>query len=63
MSSPITTTEAGRNFVSAYSRWYQKGRLPAELTGTLACQRLCEPLFTPAISPGFTLQPGTEFSP
>jgi hypothetical protein len=57
MSSPITTTEARRNFVSAYSRWHQKGALPVELNGTLACQRLCEQLFTPAISPGFKLQP------
>jgi len=57
MASPITTTEARRNFVSAYSRWDQKGALPAELNGTLARQRLCEALFTPAISPGFKLRP------
>jgi GSCFA family len=57
MSSPITTTEARRNFASAYSRWDHKGALPAGLNGTLACQRLGEPLFTPAISPGFKLQP------
>ena len=57
MSRPITTTEARRNFVSPYSRWYEKQPLPAELNGTLACQRLREPLFTPAISPGFKLQP------
>ena len=57
MSSPITTTEARRNFARAYSRWDHKGALPAELNGTLARQRLCEPLFTPAISPGFKLQP------
>ena len=57
MSSPITTTEARRNFVSAFSRWHQKEALPPELKGTLARQRLCEPLFTPAISPGFKLQP------
>ena len=57
MSRPITTTEARRNFVSPYSRWHEKQPLPAELNGTLACQRLREPLFTPAISPGFKLQP------
>jgi len=57
MSSPITTTEARRNFVSAYSRWHHKGALHAELNGTLACQRLSEPFFTPGISPGFKLQP------
>lgn len=57
MSSPITTTEAQRNFASAYSRWDHKGALPAGLHGTLARERVCEPLFTPAISPGFKLQP------
>jgi hypothetical protein len=57
MSSPITTTEARRNFAGAYSRWHYKGVLPVELNGTLACQRLSESLFTPAISPGFKLQP------
>jgi len=56
MASPITTREARRNFVSPYSRWDEKRALPAELSGTLACQRLCEPLFTPAISPGFKLK-------
>lgn len=57
MPSPITTAEARRNFLSAYSRWHQQGALPEELNGTLARQRLCEPLFTPAISPGFKLRP------
>jgi hypothetical protein len=56
MSSPITTREARRNFVSPFSRWHQQGALPAVLNGTLAQQRLSEPLFTPAISPGFKLE-------
>ncbi len=56
MCSPITTEEAKRNFVSPYSRWHQKDPLPPQLNGTLACQRLREALFTPAISPGFKLQ-------
>jgi len=56
MSSPVTTVEARRNFGSPYSRWHQTEALPGELDGTLACQRLCEPLFMPAISPGFKLQ-------
>ncbi len=56
MLSPITPVQAKRNFVSPYSRWYQKGTLPSELNGTLASQRLREPLFSPAISPGFRMQ-------
>jgi len=56
MLSPITQTQAKRNFVSPYSRWHQKDALPSELNGTLACQRLREPLFAPAISPGFKMQ-------
>jgi hypothetical protein len=56
MRSPITTAEAKRNFVSPYSRWHRKNALPGELNGTLACQRLREPLFVPAISPGFKMQ-------
>ena len=56
MLSPITPTQAKRNFVSPYSRWHQKDALPSELNGTLACQRLREPLFAPAISPGFRMQ-------
>jgi GSCFA family protein len=56
MRSPITTAEAKRNFVSPYSRWHRKDTLPSELNGTLACQRLREPLFVPAISPGFKMQ-------
>ena len=56
MRSPITTEEAKRNFVSPYSRWHRNDALPSELNGTLACQRLREPLFVPAISPGFKLQ-------
>ena len=56
MLSPITPAQAKRNFVSPYSRWYQKGALPSELNGTLASQRLREPLFSPAISPGFKMQ-------
>lgn len=57
MSGSITTTEARRNFVSGYSRWDQGGALPPELNGTLAYQRLAEPLFTPAVMPGFKLLP------
>lgn len=56
MLSPITPAQAKRNFVSPYSRWYQKGALSSELNGTLASQRLREPLFSPAISPGFKMQ-------
>ena len=56
MLSPITLAQAKRNFVSPYSRWHQKHALPSELNGTLACQRLREPLFAPAISPGFKMQ-------
>src|SRR5438874_10203637 len=56
MLSPITPAQAKRNFVSPYSRWYQKGALPSELNGTLASQRLREPLFSPAISPGFRME-------
>jgi hypothetical protein len=56
MRSPITTAEAKRNFVSPYSRWHRKDALPSELNGTLACQRLREPLFVPAILPGFKMQ-------
>src|SRR5215475_5528196 len=52
MLSPITPTQAKRNFVSPYSRWHQKHALPSELNGTLACQRLREPLF----APGFKMQ-------
>lgn len=56
MCSPITAEEAKRNFVSPYSRWHQKDPVPPQLNGTLACQRLREALFTPAISPGFKMQ-------
>ena len=56
MRSPITTEEAKRNFASPYSRWHRKDALPSELKGTLACERLREPLFVPAISPGFKMQ-------
>jgi hypothetical protein len=56
MRTPITTAQAKRNFVSPYSRWHRKDALPSELAGTLACHRLREPLFVPAISPGFKMQ-------
>jgi len=56
MSNPITTREARRNFAGPYNRWDKKDQLPAELNGILASQRLREPLFTPAISPGFKLE-------
>ena len=56
MRTPITTAQAKRNFVSPYSRWHRKDALPEELNGTLACQRLREPLFSPAISPGFKIE-------
>jgi len=56
MRTPITTAQAKRNFVSPYSRWHRKEALPSELNGTLACQRLREPLFEPAISPGFKME-------
>jgi hypothetical protein len=56
MRTPITTREAKRNFVSPYSRWHRKEALPGELNGTLACQRLREPLFAPAIAPGFKME-------
>jgi hypothetical protein len=56
MRTLITTKQAKRNFVSPYSRWHRKDALPDELNGTLACQRLREPLFSPAISPGFKIE-------
>ena len=56
MRTPITTAQAKRNFSSPYSRWHRKDALPNELNGTLACQRLREPLFSPAISPGFKIE-------
>ena len=56
MRTPITTAQAKRNFVSPYSRWHRKDALPSELKGTLACQRLREPLFVPAILPGFKIE-------
>src|SRR5215475_224616 len=55
MRTPITTAQAKRNFLSPYSRWHRKDAPPNELNGTLACQRLREPLFSPAISPGFKI--------
>jgi hypothetical protein len=57
MSTPITTEEVHWNRAqNHYSRWHQKNALPGELNGTLACQRLREPLFVPAILPGFKMQ-------
>ena len=56
MSNPITTAEVNRNFATPYSRWHEKGALPYQTDGKLACQRLRQPLFTPAITPGFQLQ-------
>jgi hypothetical protein len=55
MRTPITTAQAKRNFVSPYSRWHRKDALPPELN-TLAYKRLREPLFAPAISPGFKIE-------
>jgi hypothetical protein len=56
MRSPITAAQAKRNFASSYSCWHRKEALPSEVNGTLACQRLREPLFTAAISPGFKME-------
>jgi len=56
MSNPITTAEVDRNFSNPCSRWHQKGALPYQTDGKLASQRLRQPLFTPAIRPGFQLQ-------
>jgi hypothetical protein len=55
MSNPITTAEVNWNFANPYSRWHEKGALPDRKDGKLACQRLRQPLFTPAITPGFKL--------
>jgi GSCFA family len=56
MSSPITTAEVHRNVANLYRRWHEKGALPYQPDGKLACQRLRQPLFTPAITPGFKLR-------
>ena len=56
MSSPITTAKVDRNFSNPYSRWHKKGALPYQTDGKLASRRLRQPLFTPAIRPGFQLQ-------
>ena len=56
MSSPITTGEVHRNAANLYRRWHEKGALPYQPDGKLACQRLHQPLFTPAITPGFKLR-------
>ena len=55
MSKSITQAEVDWNFANIYSRWHEKGALPDQTDGKLACQRLRQPLFTPAISPGFKL--------
>jgi GSCFA family len=56
MSKPITTAEVDQNFSNPCSRWHEKGALPYQTDGKLASQRLRQPLFTPAIGPGFQLQ-------
>jgi GSCFA family len=56
MSTPITTEEVDRNFSNPCSRWHEKGVLPYKADGKLASQRLRQPLFAPAIRPGFQLQ-------
>jgi len=43
------------------SRWFKKDALPEESGGQLAFQRLRQPLFTPAIEPGFKLEPQDKF--
>ncbi len=45
------------NFHHPYSRWHDKDAAPDQPGGTLAFQRLRQPLFTPAINPGFKLRP------
>jgi GSCFA family len=55
MSTHITIAKVNRNFADPYSRWHQKGALVNQ-TGKLASQRLRQPLFTPAIKPGFQLE-------
>ena len=56
MSNPITTAEVDRYFANPCSRWHEKGALPYETDGKLAFQRLRQPLFTPAIRPGFRVR-------
>jgi hypothetical protein len=56
MSTSITRAEAQQRFASVYSRWNEKGALPAQQDRLLASQRLRQPLFTPAIIPGFKLR-------
>jgi hypothetical protein len=54
----VTSSEKARqNFrQNPCSRWHQKDAAPDQADGTLAFQRLRQPLFTPVITPGFTLQ-------
>ena len=56
MSTPITRAEAQRRFASVYSRWNERVALPAQQGRLLAAERLRQPLFTPAIIPGFKLR-------
>jgi hypothetical protein len=44
------------NFHQPRSRWHKKNAAPDEAGGQLAFQRLRQPLFTPAIRPGFKFQ-------
>jgi hypothetical protein len=43
------------------SRWHKKDAAADDVNGTLAFQRLRQPLFTPAIRPGFKLRPDDKF--
>ena len=51
----VTSSEKARqNFrQNPCSRWHQKDAAPDQADGTLAFQRLRQPLFTPVITPGF----------
>lgn len=43
------------------SRWYKKDASADEINGTLAFQRLRQPLFTPAVEPAFKLHSDDKF--
>lgn len=57
MRIPISAAEVHRNRAqNRYALWYEKDAFPFEPNGTLAFQRLRQPLFVPRITPRFTLR-------
>jgi hypothetical protein len=61
IQEPIPRVEQTSFDPDACSRWYKKDASPDEVNGTLAFQRLRQPLFTPSIKPGFKLHPEDKF--